>query len=150
MSTNGIAIEDSATSTKFDPRGEDAETMSDQGAEGYPQKILHSRRLFIEYRKEMKRNDEKKALMKSQEGKEQPLQGILKRFNNSKSKKTKTRIDYFGKAINRKKKDYHVTFRDIVDGCCLFDVKEVESYKELNVVIIYKKEQPSPCSCTIF
>ena len=54
--------------------------------------------------------------------------------------------DYFGTKIDKAKRQHHITFRDIVSGQQIADVKEVESYKEFNMLA--EAESPQ-CSCLL-
>lgn len=54
--------------------------------------------------------------------------------------------DFFGTTIDKSKKQHHITFRDIVSGQQLADVKEVESYKEFNVL---SESVNTQCDCAL-
>jgi len=59
----------------------------------------------------------------------------------------KQKKDYYGTLIDKVTKQHHITFRDIVAGKQIADIKEVESYKEYNAF----EEQINPqCKCFIF
>ena len=69
-------------------------------------------------------------------------------LNNSKQNNKKERKDHMGNVIKKKAKNVHITFRDSVGGCNLADVKEVESYKEYNVLADNTTPPPpTGCSC---
>ena len=54
--------------------------------------------------------------------------------------------DYYGTSIDKAKKQHHITFRDVVRGQAIADIKEVESFKEFNVLIETNNAQ---CSCCV-
>ncbi len=54
--------------------------------------------------------------------------------------------DFYGTTIDKSKKQHHITFRDVVSGQQIADVKEVESYKEFNVLSDAVNAQ---CTCSL-
>lgn len=54
--------------------------------------------------------------------------------------------DYFGHTVIKGQKQHKITFRDIISGQRIADVKEVESYKEYNVLTTDSSAQ---CSCKL-
>ncbi len=61
----------------------------------------------------------------------------------------KCRKDYNGVRIDKMLRSHHITFRDRVPGGKLVEVKEVESFKELNKVEIPMRPLNS-CCCVVF
>lgn len=67
--------------------------------------------------------------------------------NNEKNqrKPNEPKKDFFGTDIDKEKKRHHITFRDIT-GKELVDIKEVESWKEYNVL---NETVNAQCSCLV-
>ena len=60
--------------------------------------------------------------------------------------------DYFGNIIDKTNKEQHISFRDVVTGKELTDIKEVESYKVYNAMdgeVVEEPIQPK-CECVLF
>ena len=54
--------------------------------------------------------------------------------------------DYYGTTIDKSRKQHHITFRDIISGQQIADVKEVESFKEFNVL---SESVNAQCDCSL-
>ena len=64
--------------------------------------------------------------------------------------KSEPKRDYYGTIIDKEKHQQHVVFRDIVPGMAVADIREVECYKQYNLMEDEPEEIIEPkCNCKL-